>query len=107
MKRIAVPSTASIKELYDVAYKTLNLSDYGFSLFSDRGCAKELRSSRSDTLASTKLNHGDVIYFKQMAGSSVSSVLTLSVPLMTRNLFLVSINVEQFIKQQFTNASAS
>lgn len=72
MKRVTVASSASLKDLYDIAYKILNLQDYGFSLFTDRNCSKELRSSRSLTLTNSKLNHGDVIYYKQMAGSSVS-----------------------------------
>lgn len=72
MKRVTIPGNATVKDLYDIAYKALNLLDYGFSLFADRGCSKELRSSRSVSLTSSKLNHGDVIYFKQMAGSSVS-----------------------------------
>lgn len=71
MKRITIPGSATLKDLYEVAYKTLNLVDYGFSLFKDRSCNDELRSSRSLTVKGTKLNHGDVIFFKQMAGSSV------------------------------------
>lgn len=73
MKRVSIPRTATLKDLYDIAYKTLNLLDYGFSLFSDRVCSKELRSSRSVSVTKSNLNHGDVIYYKQMAGSSVSS----------------------------------
>lgn len=73
MKRVNIPGNSTLKDLYDIAYKTLNLLDYGFSLFSDRGCSKELRSSRSVTLSGSKLNHGDVIFYKQMAGSSVRS----------------------------------
>lgn len=72
MQRVTIPSTATLKDLYDAAYKTLNLLDYGFSLFSDRPCTKELRSTRSVTLSGSNLNHGEIIYFKQMAGSSVS-----------------------------------
>lgn len=73
MKRVSIPGTATLKDLYDIAYKAMNLLDYGFSLFSDRGCSKEIRSTRSVTLSSSKLSHGDLIYYKQMAGSSVSS----------------------------------
>lgn len=70
MKRVQLASSSSLKDLYDIAYKILNLRDYGFSLFTDRGCSKELRSSRS-IMTNSKLNHGDIVYFKQMAGSSV------------------------------------
>ena len=73
MKRMSVPGSSTLKDIYDMAYKTLNLMDYGFSLFFDRGCSKELRSTRSVTLSDSKLYHGAVIFFKQMAGSSVSS----------------------------------
>lgn len=73
MKRVNILAQATVKDLYDIAYKALNLLDYGFSLFSDRGCSRELRSSRSETLSGSKLKHGDVIFYKQMAGSSVSN----------------------------------
>jgi hypothetical protein len=72
MKRVNIPGNSTLKDLYDIAYKTLNLLDYGFSLFSDRGCSKEIRSTRSVTVSGSKLNHGDLVYYKQMAGSSVS-----------------------------------
>lgn len=72
MKRINVEASATLKELYDVVYKTLNLIDYGFSLFADRGLSKEIRSTRSETVKSKQLKHGDVVYYKQAAGSSVS-----------------------------------
>lgn len=78
LKRVGISSSATLKDLYDVAYKAMNLLDYGFSLFSDRGCSKELRSTRSVTVTSSKLNHGDVIYYKQMAGSSVSTTISLN-----------------------------
>ena len=89
MKRVNLPGSASVKDLYDIAYKTLNLLDYGFSLFSDRGCSKELHSSRSVSVKSSKLNHGDVIYYKQMAGSSVSpdEVIIMQPFLKRRSLF--------------------
>jgi hypothetical protein len=56
-----------------MVYKTLNLIDYGFSLFTDQKCNDEVRSSRS-TVAGTKFKHGDIVYYKQMAGTSSSSV---------------------------------
>lgn len=70
MKRVTLASSASLKDLYDIAYKILDLRDYGFALFTDRGFSKELRSSKS-IMTNSKLKHGDVVYFKQMAGSSV------------------------------------
>lgn len=72
MQRIVVSSTATLKDMYDIAYKTLNLLDYGFALFSDRPCTKEIRSTRSVTLSGSNLKHGEIVYFKQIAGSSVS-----------------------------------
>lgn len=72
MKRVNIEGSATLKDLYDIVYKTLNLIDYGFSLFADRGLSKEIRSTRSETVKSNKINHGDVVYYKQTAGSSVS-----------------------------------
>lgn len=76
MKRVSVPKKASFKELYESAYKSLELIDYGFSLFTDRACKDEVRSTSSLSVES-KLKHGDLIYFKQMAGSSVSKALSI------------------------------
>jgi hypothetical protein len=74
IKRITVPASATLKDVYEIAYTALSLVDYGFSLFKDRSCNDELRSSRSLTLKGSKLNHGDMIFYKQMAGSSVTIV---------------------------------
>lgn len=77
MTRIQLSSDTTIRSLYETVYKTLNLSDYGFSLFSNRDkgvYSNELRQS-SKTLASSNLKNGNLVYFKQMAGSSVSSTL--------------------------------
>lgn len=71
-KRVNIESSASFKDLYEIARETLNVLDYGFGLFTDRGCSDELPSSRSVTLAQKKLEHGVMIYYKQLAGSSVS-----------------------------------
>lgn len=70
MKRVPVLKSTSLKELYEMVYKALNLIDYGFSLFTDRDCSKEIHSTRSSTIAGSKLNHGDIVYYKQMAGTS-------------------------------------
>jgi Nuclear pore localisation protein NPL4 len=72
MKRVSIPISSTLRDLYEKVYKSLNLVDYGFSLFSDRNCSKEIHSSRSQNLKTGNLKHGDVVYYKQMAGSSVS-----------------------------------
>ena len=69
MKRVSIPMNLSFKDLYDIAYKALELVDYGFSLFTDRSCKDEVQSTRPNTIE-TKLKHGDLLYFKQMAGGS-------------------------------------
>lgn len=75
MKRVTVPKKASFKDLYEMVYKTLQLVDYGFSLFFDRSCKEELQLTRPLSIDS-KLKHGDVLFFKQMAGSSVTEIHT-------------------------------
>lgn len=108
MKRVNIPSNSTLKDLYDIAYKTLNLLDYGFSLFFDRGCSKELRSTRSVTVSASKLNHGDVVFYKQMAGSSVSYLIDNITQQIEIPLVLVAVNPKwwQLVKQQLTNASS-
>lgn len=74
MKRVEIPKNSSFKDLYEIAYKTLQLVDYGFSLFTDRSCKDEVHSTFPNTIE-TKLKHGDLLYFKQVAGSSSVSYL--------------------------------
>lgn len=78
LKRINISKNASLKDLYEIVYKSLNLLDYGFSLFTDRKFSNEVRSTRSATLNKSNLKHGDILYYKQMAGtSSVSPFLII------------------------------
>lgn len=89
MKRINVETSATLKELYDVVYKAFNLMDYGFSLFADRGLSKEIRSSGSETINSKQLKHGDVVYYKQAAGASVSCDAIISLNLLINIEFII------------------
>lgn len=69
-KRIGIIPNSTLHELYDTIFNTCNLTDYGFSLYKERNYTVELESSRTKTVKSSNLNHGDVIYMKQISGSS-------------------------------------
>ncbi|XP_055377941.1 nuclear protein localization protein 4 homolog [Condylostylus longicornis] len=70
MKRIDIPSTASLKELYEEVHRSLKLKDFDFAIFKERNFTKELISTRSQTIEGNGLQHGDIIYFKIMSGTS-------------------------------------
>lgn len=48
--------------LFSQVYKAFSLTNYGFTLFSDRNRKNEIKSSRSVYLSSLNLKHGDKIY---------------------------------------------
>ncbi|KAL5273585.1 NPLOC4 family protein [Megaselia abdita] len=70
LKRIELSKNTNIKDLYELVRETLKLEDYGFSLFKERNFTSEIISSRSQTIASQNIKHGDMIFFKQVAGIS-------------------------------------
>ncbi|CAO1417257.1 unnamed protein product [Diamesa tonsa] len=70
IRRVSALSSNTLKDLYSLVYKALDLTDYGFSLYRERNNTGELRSNSSDTLLKSNLNHGDIVYYKQTAGSS-------------------------------------
>lgn len=70
LKRIELSKNTNIKDLYELVREALKLEDYGFSLFKERNFTSELISSRSQTITSQNIKHGDMIFFKQVAGNS-------------------------------------
>ncbi|XP_055852773.1 nuclear protein localization protein 4 homolog [Episyrphus balteatus] len=77
IKRIEIPTKSTIKDLYESIQKSMVIED-GFGLFKERNFTNELGPTRSQTIKSFNLKHGDMIYLKQMAGTSKQA--TASVP---------------------------
>ncbi|XP_039453292.1 nuclear protein localization protein 4 homolog [Culex pipiens pallens] len=71
-KRVEVPDTGTLRELYDAVQATFGYPDDGFALYKERNCTKELVSSRSQSVKDSALKHGDMIYLRSVAGPSTS-----------------------------------
>ncbi|XP_030376061.1 nuclear protein localization protein 4 homolog isoform X2 [Scaptodrosophila lebanonensis] len=67
IKRIEISPKSNLKQLYETVQNALKVD--GFGLFKERSFATELQASGSQLVGAT-LKHGDMIYLKQMAGSS-------------------------------------
>ncbi|EDW84969.1 uncharacterized protein Dwil_GK14396, isoform A [Drosophila willistoni] len=73
IKRIEISPKSNLKQLYDSVQTTLRVD--GFGLFKDRTFLTELHANGSQ-LVGTTLKHGDMIYLKQMAGTSTRRTST-------------------------------
>ncbi|PSN33783.1 Nuclear protein localization protein 4, partial [Blattella germanica] len=63
-----------------VVHETFGLSGYGFALYRQRGCKDELISSRSKTVRSYGLSHGDMLYLTPLNGAMLWSQETSPKP---------------------------
>ncbi|KAH8304915.1 hypothetical protein KR018_004639 [Drosophila ironensis] len=67
IRRIEISPKSNLKQLYDSVQNALKVD--GFGLFKERSCLTELHNSGTQ-LVGTSLKHGDMVYLKQMAGTS-------------------------------------
>ncbi|XP_043651348.1 nuclear protein localization protein 4 homolog isoform X1 [Drosophila teissieri] len=67
IKRIEISPKSNLKQLYDSVQNALKVD--GFGLFKERNFLTELQTSGSQ-LVGTSLKHGDMVFLKQMAGTS-------------------------------------
>ncbi|XP_053697896.1 nuclear protein localization protein 4 homolog isoform X2 [Sabethes cyaneus] len=71
-KRVEIPENGTLRDLYELVHSSFSFDDYGFALFKERNCSKEIVSSRSQTVKENGLKHGDMIFLKNIAGPSTS-----------------------------------
>lgn len=71
-KRVELADKATLRDLYELVYSSFSFNDYGFALYKERNCTKELPSSRSQTVKEYGLKHGDMIYLRNISGPSTS-----------------------------------
>lgn len=80
MKRIEAVSSDSTSSLFENVQEAFGLPGFDFMLYKDRSRQDEIRSSRSRTIASCHIKHGDLLYlhlgnggYNNSAGPSTSS----------------------------------
>uniref|UniRef100_A0A1A9ZAB3 MPN domain-containing protein n=1 Tax=Glossina pallidipes TaxID=7398 RepID=A0A1A9ZAB3_GLOPL len=76
IKRIEISPKSSFKQLYECVQRALKID--GFGLFKERTFSNELYANSSQQIGSA-LKHGDMIYLKQIAGSSARRPSTASI----------------------------
>uniref|UniRef100_A0A1B6CST9 Nuclear protein localization protein 4 homolog n=2 Tax=Clastoptera arizonana TaxID=38151 RepID=A0A1B6CST9_9HEMI len=68
-KRINVSSNDPSRSLYEKVHDAFSLSGYMFTLFKERNNKDEIISSRSKTISSYGLCHGDMVYLSPLNGA--------------------------------------
>ncbi|XP_049775700.1 nuclear protein localization protein 4 homolog [Schistocerca cancellata] len=68
-KRVEVEPSDSILHLFEKVHDAFGLSGYTFALYRERGRKDELISSRSRTIRSSGLRHGDMVYMCPLNGA--------------------------------------
>ncbi|XP_015023053.2 nuclear protein localization protein 4 homolog isoform X2 [Drosophila mojavensis] len=82
IKRIEISPKSNLKQLYDSVQNVLKVD--GFGLFMERNFATELHASGSQLVGSA-LKHGDMVYLKQIAGTSSRRTSTTAIDNMSFN----------------------
>lgn len=68
-KRIDVSASDSTCQLYEKVYSTFDLNSFAFALYKEKGQKDEIQSSRSKTIRSFGLRHGDMLYLAPINGA--------------------------------------
>nr|AFK29236.1 CG4673-PB-like protein [Drosophila buzzatii] len=82
IKRIEISPKANLKQLYDSVQNVLKVD--GFGLFMERNFATELHASGTQLVGSA-LKHGDMVYLKQIAGTSSRRTSTTAIDKLSFN----------------------
>ncbi|XP_062122445.1 nuclear protein localization protein 4 homolog isoform X2 [Drosophila sulfurigaster albostrigata] len=82
IKRVEISPKSNLKQFYDSVQNALKVD--GFGLFLERNFATELQASGSQLVGST-LKHGDMVYLKQIAGTSSRRASTTAMETVTFN----------------------
>lgn len=68
-KRLDVDSSDSSCSLFEKVHALFGLNSFAFTLFREQNSRDEIRSSKSRTLRSIGLKHGDMLYLTSVNGT--------------------------------------
>lgn len=68
-KRIEVSASASTCQLFETIHDAFDLNSFAFALYKEKNKKNEIASSKSKTVRSLGLRHGDMIYLAPVNGS--------------------------------------
>nr|CAH7741553.1 unnamed protein product [Callosobruchus chinensis] len=72
-RRIEISPAASATRLYETVHDAFDLNSFTFSLYKEKNKKNEIASSKSSTVRSLGLRHGDMIYLCPVEGTSLYS----------------------------------
>ncbi|XP_017782702.1 PREDICTED: nuclear protein localization protein 4 homolog [Nicrophorus vespilloides] len=70
-KRIEIPASAATCQLFEKVHNAFDLSSFAFALHKEKNQKREIISSKSRTLMSSGLQHGDMIYLSSLDGTTI------------------------------------
>lgn len=73
-KRIAITASDNTNNLFQSVNETFELNTFNFALYKEPNRHGEILSSRSKTLSSYRIKHGDMLYLQPLNGASGSKV---------------------------------
>jgi nuclear protein localization family protein 4 len=68
-KRIEVSASDTTCRLFERVHDTFDLSSFAFALYKERNQKNEITSSKTRSVASAGLRHGDMIYLLPLNGA--------------------------------------
>lgn len=68
-KRIEVSASSTSCQLYEIIHDTFNLNSFAFALYKERNKQDEILSSKTKTIRTLGLHHGDMIYLSSLNGA--------------------------------------
>ncbi|XP_026475213.1 nuclear protein localization protein 4 homolog isoform X2 [Ctenocephalides felis] len=77
-KRLDVKPNDTTSQLFEKIHDLFELSGFAFALYREKNNQKEIISSKSRTLTSYDLKHGDMLYLTPINGAKIFSQTTLS-----------------------------
>lgn len=72
-KRLEILRTDTTCQLFEKVHDAFELESYAFALYKTKSNKDEICSSKSKTILSTGLNHGDMIYLTSLNGAVIFS----------------------------------
>ncbi|XP_030746958.1 nuclear protein localization protein 4 homolog [Sitophilus oryzae] len=80
-RRIEISPSSTTSQLFETIYEAFNLNSFAFALYKQRNKKDEIASSKTKSLRSIGLKHGDMIYLSPLNGSVLFSVTPSGEPI--------------------------
>lgn len=76
-KRIEINASSTTCQLFETIHDVFDLNSFAFALYKQKNKKDEIGSSKTKTLRTLGLRHGDMIYLSPLNGSVLFNVRSL------------------------------